>query len=736
MPTRFLNEEEKQDGRRRMFRAEIFNGFSAIFLGDTLVFLLAAHFNAGNLIMGIISAALYASGIAVPFIIPLFDGHHQEHSHGFCWMMRGVFCLGYIGLFFLQGAPAVALLLGTYLMYCLFRSLGIVFNDLSAKNVSSINNRGAVLSRFSTAFQCSSLAAKVISALVTGIRALSALTGIIGLQMAGILANSISSVDYARIPCRRTVEQKRVPLGALWKKVFADPRLWLPIVLRSVFICALIIVQMAVPFMSRVLGLGDTMVLVYSVAAAVGLVSSSMVMRRLSDRIGAKPLVLLNTVMITIVLAAWIVLPPTAPVALFFALGFLANFFINCINLMTSKMVTAIIPEDDPVGFSTFVTFFIAFCAVGVGIGAGYAVDLGVSVLGSSSLPLLGNTYSFCFLLALILCIGGYVLTLFVTERHSLSAARAAQAIFSMHGLQAFSMIDRIEKTKDPLRRRILLLSLGNNLTGVATDDIRRKLYSPFSPDKVEIIHALGDHPRPALVKDLALIAQDDDSYTQLDAIGALGGYIDDPTARQALEQLLNSRWGASRSMASKSLSRFSDSYRYLDQVNALSLKASHIDEEIDFLIAKRNMDREGLFYRDFFLPVRNGRSWAYRQTRYALIASFLKFGSPRLTQLYELMNIGTCSDFLDDFLPEARDLEDIDGSYDEIYSAFARSDSAYIRSFCLEMVRRSSVSYDSRLENLKQGLLAAADIDIGSFDVQDMLALLYFGYSLRKVSR
>jgi hypothetical protein len=732
-----LNDAEKKYGQKRMFWSEIFNGFSSIFLGDTLVFLLAVHFQAGNIILGLISSGIYVAGLAMPLMMKMFVGHNQEKCHAFCWQMRGLLSLGYIALFFLTGKAAVAVLVATYTLFCIFRALGVVFNDLTSKNVTSVQTRGAVLSKINTAYQGSSLVAKILSTVVTGIKAIPSLLGMIGLQVFGIITNIFSSLEYGRIPCRRTVEPNKVPLLQMMKANLTNPLVSKQLWVKAIYLCVLILVQMAVPFMSSTLMLGNNLVLGYSVLAAIGMMIASIVMRMFSDKIGAKPLIMINTIMLSFVLVIWAILPADVHFLFFFLLGFLANFFINCINLMTYKMVALVIPEENAIGFSSFVNFLIAVCALVCGVVAGYAVDLGAALDGRFQYlqMKIGNSYSLCFLLALVLCILGYVISLSVKEKGSLSASEAAQALFSMHGLRAFSVIDRIEKTKDPTRRKILLLGLGSNFAGVATSELRLKLASPFSADKVEVIRALGDCPRPALVGDLAKIALNDDSYVQLDAIGALGGYVDNPVARDALVALLDSRWGASRSMASKSLSRFSGSSQYLSRVNALSLAARHIDEEIDYLIAKRNMDKVGRFYGDFFVAVKNMHSSAYRQTRYALIASFLKFGSPRLAHLYELMNIGTTEDFLVDFLPEARDLEAIDNNYDSVFSAFGSNDKVFIVRFCTEMIRKADVEYDSCLSNLKIGLLEAEKMNINDFDIQDMLALLYFGYSLGKVS-
>lgn len=733
MPTRFLNEKEKRYGQKKVFWSEIFNGFSSIYLGDTIVFLLATYFGASNLILGFISSGIFVAGFATPFLVKLFIGKNQEKTHALCWQLRGLFSLGYIGLLFTKGNVAIAILVLTYSLFCLTRTLGVVFNDLTLKNVSSIQNRGEVLSHVNIAYQGSSLVSKVISSIVTAIERIPSLFGMVGLQMVGVITNIFSSLEYSKIPCRRVIDLEPIALRKMMKENLSKPEIAKPIYIKSISMCLFIINGMIIPFMSNALQLKNEYVLIYSVVAGLGLMTASFLMQTFSDRIGAKPLISISSILLMVVYGIWAILPPSMTFIIFFVLGFFSNLLVNSISILCSKLVTPIIPEDNAIGFNCFINFVIAIFALLLGILSGYAVDLGLFI---HQRILIGNSYSLCFIMGFFLIVTMYILVGAVKEKGSFSASDAVHALFSMHGLRAFSMIGRIQKTSDPLRRKMLLMELGTNLTGVATSEIRLKLASPFSADKVEVIRALGDKPRPELVSDLAKIALNDDSYVQLDAIGALGGYKDNPVARDALVALLDCKWAASRSMASKSLSRFSDVQQYLPKINQMSNSARHIDEEIDYLIAKHNIDKEGLFYKEFFTAAQRMHTSMFRQTRYALIASFLRFGSPRLAHLYELNNIGTYKDFLDDFLPEARDLEEIDSNIDKIYQAFEADDKNFIIDFCLDLVLTANVEHNSNFFNLRKGLMVALNMNINDFDMVDMLALLYFGYSLKKVSK
>lgn len=747
MPTRYLNEAEKRVGRKHLLWYEIYNGLASTFLGDTLVVLLAAYFGAGNLTLAYISGALYMAGLVLPFVPRILNGRNLEKAHSFFWMMRGIVSIGYVALFFLSGRVAVCALVLVYSLFCIFRCIGIMMNDYSQKSVSSLQSRGDVVSRSSTAYNEVSVVAKIASFLVTSIQRVSFLASVVGLQMVGVVSNVFSALHLSKIPCRTTISYNpKHSMFRIMGESFRDPYKAASIVAKWLFQTAAVVLAMSVPFLNDVVGLPSNIVLLYTVFGGIALALAGVASREFSDRLGSRPLVVIGGLALSVVCILWTVISPTRHTAFFMVLGFLYNFLCQfCINLV-NRLIVQSIPDDEAITYNSMVNFGLGVTALAGSLLAGVLANAGVSLASMSSTPHgtvfyalgldFGNGYSFTFLLAFCMVSIATFMVIRIREHRSLSTPEAMQALFSVHGLRAFSMMDKLDRTADPLKRKILLMSLGNNVTNVSTAEIHQKLASPFSYDKQDFIRALAVRPRPELVDDLILIASDDDSYVQMDAIAALGAYKDNKAARDALVRLLYCRWSQVRSMASKSLSRVTDSSEYLDAVNELSASARHIDEEIDFLIAKRNMDKQGLFYRDFLVSVEQRRSATFRQTRYAVIASFLKFGSPRLAQLYQMMNCsGSSSAFIDDFLPEARDLEEIDSQFDDIVRAFRERDWSFVLGFCMNLCERSVLD-DSRMENLREGILRARSFDIDKFDEQDFLALLYFSYSLRKNSK
>lgn len=737
--TKYLSEAEKRYGRHLLYWSEIFNGVGFSLLGDTIVYILAVHFGAGNIALGYISSAIYIAGLILPVAPLIIRGHNMIKVQTVMWVLRGVFCFTYLALFFLQGNLAVMVLLATYTIFCIFRMLGIILNDFTQKSVSSVTNRGRVVANLNVAYQGSSIFVKFLSSIITSVQRFSGLAGLIGLQMFGVFAFIGAAGCIRKIPCRAKVEyQKGRTISVIFKEAMADIDIRMRLLLRWIFLTLTVVLSMSVPFMSTELFLGSSLVILYSVVVGLAVVLAGIVSRRFADRLGSRPLIIWSCWLLLVSLACWIFAPPQLGAIAFFIFGFFANFSLWLINILDIRLIASVIPDNEAVSFTSMVNFVIAVFALVAGVISGVLVDLGDSIDGMFTVGAFqfGNDYSFMFIFAFVLASFGLAVAFRFRERGSYSTNEAAHVVFSVHGIQAVSMIEKLEHTEDPAKRKALLLALGSNLTGVATSELRAKLASPFSEDKQEVILSLGYRPRQALVDDLIRIATDDDSFVQLDAIAALGAYGKNEKARTALVGLLDGKWSSVRSVASKSLARITEGPEYLDTINLLSMNARHIDEEIDYLIAKRYMDREGRFYRDFFLSVRQGRSATFRQTRYAVLASFLHFGSPRLAKLFELMNNGDVSDFLTDFLTEARDISDIDEHYDEIFAAFGAEDWRKVRDICLGMAYTADVSFDQRFENLRQGILAAASMDLSLFDVQDALAELYFCYSLKKNSK
>ena len=732
--TRYLSEAEKREGQKHLYLQEMYNGIGYSWLGDTIVYLMAIYFSASNIALGYISAAAYITGVVLPFVPRIFHGKNHIKVQSTVWAWRGFVCLLYLGLYFLSGKSAVVLLLVVYTLFNLFRMIGVALHDSTVRTVSSSSNRGRVVAGMNTAYQGASVVVRIITAVVLSIERFAGLVGLLALQVAGVVANFLSARQMAKIPSRTTIMHKKGrTVGVLFKEAMADPSMRRRLILRWLSLSVSVVFALTTPFLRVEVGLSNSMVVTYSVILSLAVMVASYISKHFSDRLGSRPLVIFSTLFSLFFFLIWSLISAQTKVAWIFVLGFFTNFFVSLISILTFRLVTQVMPDDETVAFNSMVNFVIAILAFVIGIFSGFLADLApfartLLVIGGKAV---GNGYTFVFLFAIILTALEVIFSIRLQEGGAYTSQAAAQVLFSRHGLRAVSMIEKLQRTTDPAKRRFLMLSLGENFNNLATSELRQILASPFSPDKREAVRTLADRPRKALLDDLIRVAQDDDSYVQLDAIAALGAYRKEERAKQVLLNLMqNGRWASVRSMASKSLARVSEGTEYLNLVNELSHSALHIDETIDFLVAKRIMDKSGSYLREFFISIEQGRSPTFRQTRYAVIDSMIKFDSPRLAQIYERMNLGN-KDYLSSFLSESRDLSLIDVNYSKTLSWFAKEDWEKVRELCVTILETSDLSFDELFDNLKCGLLKAKEMNIALFDIQDMLAMLYFSYSL-----
>jgi len=733
--TRYLSESEKSAGLQLLYRSELYNGVGFSMLGDTIVYLLAVRFGAGNLALGYIASAMYIVGVILPIVTKVFNGKNISKVQAFVWSLRGIISLGYLPLLLLDGSPAVFVLLFTYTLFCCARLIGIVLYDYTVKTLTTSKNRGKVIGNINMAFQGSTMIAKFLTFLVTSIERFSTLVTFIGLQMIGVVSNSIAAWFLGKIPCRTVIEHnKGRTIATIFKESMKNKDAATRLILSWMFTVVSVIMAMTIPFITKISGFSANLVFLYTVGTGAAVMGSGYFCKFFGDRLGSRPLIIWNSMALAFIIVIWMIMPSDSHPMLLISMGILLNFFLGVINILIRRLMAAVIPDNDGVAFNSMVNFVIAFLALFGGLAGGALATIGTNSIHSISVGELhfGNSYMYTYLLALCITVAGSVLAMALREKGSMSNKGAAQIMFSMHGLRAFMDIDRLDRVTDPIKRKTLLLSLGANLTGVATSEIRNTLASPFSDDKAEVIRGLFDRPRPELVEDLIRDAFDIDSYTQIDAIFALGALKHNKKAEKALAYLLENGTIMVRSTAAKSLARVTGDARYLPRVASLSNQAVNTMEGLNFLIARNIMDKEGSFFNELFLPARKGMSASFRQTHYAVFAHFLHL-KPSLSGLFEQKNLGT-EGYLEDFLEEARDLAEIDEQYAAIVSAFNNKEWSRVWTICFAMVRPLECK-NSRLGYIHDAIMNCQTMPRVQIDGDDTLAVLYFSYHIKKIS-
>ncbi|MBI9108843.1 MAG: MFS transporter [Spirochaetales bacterium] len=723
MSSPFLSAEEKIKGIKHHYRFQFFNGLGFNFLGDTPVILLAVYFGATNTQLGYLSSVIYFAGVFLSMVPRIFAGKNIVSLQYLSWLIRGIICLAYIALFFIQGRYAVWLILVVYTMFCTARIVGAAIYQPLIRMISSSRTRGTILSASSLRFQLSNTLSRGISFLVTSLKQLTGITGLLFLEIAGVVLNTVAAFEIRKIPCREKIKYtKGRNVFIVLRDSLREREIRLRIFLAWLNTAQLVLFSFIIPLLSRDAGFSTSMIFLLTLAAGISTIASAFFARSFGDRLGSRPLLIWVISLLAVNSIIWVLVSSGTAVFIYFIFMFITTFFLRANDLLVNRLIVESLPEGDTVGFSSMINFSIAFVALLFGYAGGRLADL------SSARPFffVSNGYSYTFLLAFILCFISLILTLKIREKGSLSPGEAAAIIFSPTNLTTYQKIGRLYTTENRMDRQTILLNIGKNNSRMATEEIRSILFNPLLTDKGQLITSLFSNPRPALLPDLLREASDAGSYHRLKAIFALGAYPGDKTEK-LLISILDGDDPAAASNAAKSLGRIGCVYP-LQKVAQQASRAAGIWNRMNYIIALKHMDKAGSYLSGLFSVEKAGEGSAVSQTVYSLHASLLEMDPP-LADIFQIRNMKRGSG-LSDFLDEARGEELFYESHHDFQVWFRDDELARIWERCKEIISGREVP--SYFQEMKNSLLSYP-AERSGYD--DALAAVYFTFQLLKVS-
>lgn len=723
MSSPFLSAEEKNKGIKHHYRYQFINGLGFNFLGDTPVILLAVYFGATNTQLGYLSSVIYFAGIFLSIVPRIFEGKNIVSLQYMAWLIRGLICLAYIALFFIQGRTAVWLILVVYTMFSTARIVGVAIYQPLIRMISSSRTRGTILSMSFLRFQLSNTMSRGISFLVTSLKQLTGITGLLFLELVGVVLNTFAAFETRKIPCREKIKYIK---GRNVFIVLSDSlrvrEIRLRIFLAWLNTAQIVLFGFIIPLLSRDAGFSTSMIFLLTLAAGIATIASAFFARSFGDRIGSRPLLIWVISLLALNSIIWAMVSSETAVFIYFIFMFITTFFLRANDLLVNRLIVESLPEGDTVGFSSMINFFIAFVALFFGYAGGRFADL------SSAKPLffVTNEYSYTFLLTFVLCVISLILTLKIREKGSLSPREAAAIMFSPSNLTTYQKIGKLYTTENRMDRQTILLNIGKNNSKMATEEIRSILFNPLSNDKGQMITSLFSNRRPALLPDLIREASDVGSYHRLKAIFALGAYPGDETEKFLLS-ILNGDDPAAASNAAKSLGRIGCVYP-LKKVIEQAARVEGIWNRMNYIIALKHMDQTGSYLSGLFSGDKAGEAITISQTIYSLYASLLEMDPP-LSDIFQSRNMKKGSG-LRDFLDEARGEELFYESHHDFLLWFRDDELSRIWERCKEII--SSREVPSYFMEMKNSILSYPS-ELSGYD--EALAVVYFTYQLLKIS-
>ena len=728
MLTRFLSEEERQNSQKKLYRFQALNGIGFNFMGETPVYLLAIHFGASNIELGYISSVIFLTGFILVGLPRLLAGKNLVKVQATAWFLRGLVVLLYMALFFLDGKPAVMLILIVYTLFCSARMIGVAIWNPLIQMVTTSQNRGIVLAQGNIANQTSSVLSKLVSFIVTSFQFFSGIIGILLLQVIGVIFNTAASIQLKKIPCRETVEyhKSRNVFVILVESLKRKDRRY-PLLLKWITVAVLVINGLTIVFIRKEAGFTSNFVFLYSMVMTMAVILSGLFARTFADRMGSRPLLIGMNILLSISYIIWMLLPVSSstplPFYIYFIIGSITNFFLLSGNVLGSRILVNTMPEDESFSYNAMTNFVTAFFSFFSGIIGGLLISAGqeTEIVGF-------NTFSYLFFFALILSLILVFLSFSLIDKGSLSARETAAILFSIDGMKAYMDIGKLNTTEDPVKKRTVLLSISQNDSTIATEEMRSIIASPLSPEKGEVIKSLFSHPRPVLLPELLNEASDSGSYHQINAIFALGAYKNKEVEKLLLE-LLNRGDASVKSNAAKSLGRIGHE-KSLEKIRIMSSEANHIWDKMNYLIALKNMDSSGCVFQEIYKNISRFPDGKSKQTYYSLTSDLLAL-KPQLSVIYSSKNMQR-GEGLNDFLEQTRDLDYFYDNHKELKLWFKKGNWLKIWQFCLSSLQKNdpgNSGLSEPMKNLRIALINESQKNISDYD--DALAGVYFTYQI-----
>ncbi|MCK5672496.1 MAG: HEAT repeat domain-containing protein, partial [Spirochaetales bacterium] len=678
---------------------------------------------------------IFLTGFILAGLPRLLAGKNMVSVQSTAWLIRGVIVLFYGFLIFLDGRPAVILILIVYTLFSAARMVGVAVWNPLIKMVTSSENRGMILAQGNIINQTSSVISKLTSFILTSFTFFSGIIGILLLQIFGVFFNTAAALQLKKIPCREKVEYKKGRnIFVILKESFKRKDRRYPLILKWVTVSVIVLNGLTVAFIRIEAGFNSNLVFLYSMVMALSIILSGLFARTFADRMGSRPLLIGMNIFLAVSFIIWILLPVSSsgdlPVYIFFLLGFFTNFFLWSGNVLVSRVLVNSMPESEAFSYNSMTNFVTAFFSLLIGITAGLLIDS-----GQGSGLILFNSYSYLFSFAMILSLILVFLSFLLVDKGSLSARETAAILFSFEGMKAYMDIGKLNATEDPVKKKTVLLSISRNETTVATEELHSILASPLSSGKGEVLKTLFSNPRSILLPDILKEASDPGSYHQLKAIFALGSYPGTET-EQLLLKLLESKDISVLSNTAKSLSRIGH-VSSLSKIRQQAQGAKNAWDKINYLIALRNMDKTGMIFLNTFKDANSINSGMFKQTYYSLISDLLDF-KPNLADIYTSKNMKS-GEGLKNFLDQTRDLDFFYKSHKDLKGWFKKGNWQEIWEFCFKSLSsKNDLSHLSDpVKNLRAAVLAESQnisfdqMEDNAFYYDSALAAVFITYQI-----
>lgn len=483
-------------GRRVFDSYSAINSFSfALVTGNTLT-LYALSLGASSTVVGILSAFGFLSFFAIPLGKMNLRRSTLVRTFANNWMLRNWSLLPLLVIPFLRGQTFLSLsilLLGVF-FYNFFRGIGLIANNPVIGILAPGKDRGEYIVRLSLINNGTALLATVFLALLLWRDSGSGTYNLV--ILIGLLTGIVAAALLYKLPDPGVHETQE---GGQVEKFL--PRLLDALKERNFrfFVLSYLVlglgIGMARPFIivycKDVYGQRDSIVTIFTVCASVGALFMGSIMRLVIDRLGAKPLYIIFTIVSLISLLFACVAPGIGIMP--FALVFLC-FLSAIVNMGFAGQENAaqtyffgMVSKEDLMNLSMLYYFILGGTGALGSIVGGTFLDL-LSGAGFSSLV----SFRTLFLVCMALIGVGLAIQRNLLNLGSYPVLDTIAILFSPRDMRALTLLRKLDSNDDPDEETEIIAKLGEVGSTVSVQKLIDHLASPRFSARYEALQSIA----------------------------------------------------------------------------------------------------------------------------------------------------------------------------------------------------------------------------------------------------
>ncbi|MBN2535964.1 MAG: hypothetical protein JXB88_24000 [Spirochaetales bacterium] len=485
--------------RKKFSHFLIWSAVSYNLLSGNIIILYVLKLGAGNFLIGLISSFVY-----IAQVMPLI-GRKFVSRTGMVRLMAGSWFVRYMSMVPILFVPlllrakagflALGLCVFCLLLFHLSRGIGITSYNPIVGSLTTDTDRGAYFSRLALIFQSGTIVVTLAVALLLGEEApLFIYTLFIG---GGILTGIISSLILFRVPepCdASTFDTKSIGtsfISAFSRQGFKN--FMIP------HLAAYFVIGMTAPFlivfMKQVYFQTDRTIVYFLVIGSVGGIVMSLLSGFVMDRLGAKPLYFLYTLIITIMLIIVFIMPEKGALFLFWlyagVIFFLFRLGESGLNNAGNVYFFSVINEEERLNLGVVYQIAYGLAASAGSVLGGIYLDSIRYISGFSIVSVFRFFFGSLILLSVIILF----LVMRMESRGAYSIKDAVSMIFSPRDWKAISLLNRLKSSGSVMQERDMIKSLGEKPSRLSKTELLARLKSPRFSVRAQTLNALSGFP-------------------------------------------------------------------------------------------------------------------------------------------------------------------------------------------------------------------------------------------------